>query len=168
MLCLHENINQARLIISFFWSFHHVVWPQPGCLILMPARGLGLNLGYAKNEADRGSRHRSLASCPIKTISYSYSVSFSFMIPLLSYFLTLTQLLLSPSLQALLLFFLWEYVGSLFLTLSEQGAGRWNLFYGTENALYVIPTEMFVGWHRSEQPAKCSQSGLVIVPVTLS
>lgn len=128
MLWLQENINQALPIFSLFWSFHHVVWPWPGCLIHMPARGLGLNLGYAKNEADRGSRHRSLASCPIKTISYSYSVSFFFYDSPLFLLSNLTQLLLSPSLQVLLLFFLWEYVRSLFLTLSEQGAWKMKSF----------------------------------------
>ncbi|KAA8583449.1 hypothetical protein FQN60_015995, partial [Etheostoma spectabile] len=59
-------------------DYQRCTWGQcprvaPGCLIPVPARGLGLNLGYAKNEAGRGSRHRSLVSYPVKTISSSYS-----------------------------------------------------------------------------------------------
>lgn len=86
-------VCEAKLILSswcfsLFWSFRHVVWPWPGCLIPMPARGLGLNLGYAKNEASRGSRHHSLVFYPVKTISSSY-VFLSFFL-WLSYFLTLS------------------------------------------------------------------------------
>lgn len=143
MLRFQDDINQAPLMFSLFWSFHHVVWPWPGCLIPMPARGLDLNLGYAKNEANRSSRHHSLVSYPVKTISSSYSVCFSFYDS--PPFLLFLWLLLPPSLQALFLFSLWECIEALFLTLSEQGAGGWNLFYGTEKAPRYLQWCLWVG-----------------------
>lgn len=152
MLRLQDNINQGLLMFFLFWSFHHVVWPWPGCLILMPAREPSLNLDYAKNEADRGSRHHSLVSYPVKTISSSYSVCLSFYDSppfLLFHELYSTQLHFPSSLRAPVFVFPLRVCWILFLTLSDQGAGRWNLFYGTETALWYLQWCLWVGIRES-------------------
>lgn len=67
-------LNVDVMVLMFF-----------GCLIPMLARGLGLNLGYAKNEADSGSRYHSLVFCPCKNNLF-------FLVCLL-FFLSMTLLL---------------------------------------------------------------------------
>lgn len=150
--------------VFLFWSVHHVVWPWPGCLIPMLARGLGLNLGYAKNEADRSSRHHSLVSCPVKTISSSYSVFSPFYD---SYSFSYSTYSSSRHLSKLFLFFLWDYIGSLFLTVPERGAGGWNLFYGTEKALWYLQWSLWVGMKESNVLNFHSQ-GLLMCQKSLS
>lgn len=97
MLCLQDGINQALLMFfSPFEVFTLLSDPGVAAWSPVPARGLGLNLGYAKNEADWGSRHRSLVSCTVKTISSFYSVFLSFY-DSPPFLLSLTLWLLLPS-----------------------------------------------------------------------
>lgn len=121
----------------------------------MPARGLGLNLGYAKNEANRSSRHRSLVSYAAKTI-FSCSLFLPFMI--LSISLANSAQLLLSFLRAV---FCFSSTRTFFLTLTEKEAGRWNLFS-------VLPTVKFVERHKKKKPAELLQPRLVNMPVMIN
>lgn len=129
--------------------------PGPAAWSVLPARGPGLNLGYAKNEA----RHRSLVSCPVKTISSSYS--FSFMTLLLSK-------LLLPNISPSPVFVFPLRVRQIPFSHALRAASWKMKSFLWHRKASAIPTVMFVGWHSGRQrAAEPPQSELVNSSVTL-
>lgn len=151
-----DSINQTFMF--YLCQSDQALWHRPGCLILMPARGLGLNLDYAKNEADRGSRHRSLVSCPVKTISFSPLFFLSFMSLLFS---------LPPLTPPTAIHYSPVFVFPLrgrripFSHALRAGAAGWSLLCGTHKCL-LMATDTLVGWHEVAQHANAHSEGLLM------